>query len=1366
MSDNIRIKTTPGGGEKSVNVQVKQKFDFIEILSLKISQEEAYRRFCSDYGVVVGRVIVNNGLGVPNAKVSVFIPIDDEDKADPETLGLYPFEVITDKDADGIPYNLLPRNSRGKDDCFTPVGTFPSKREILDNEQYQDIYCKYYKYTTTTNESGDFMLFGLPVGTHFLHVDTDLSDIGILSQRPYDAIRQGVDKRKFSSPTKFKGRGETSSLTQIKTVSPQSVTVLPFWGDVDECEVGITRADVDLATDITPHAFFIGSVIGDNEKDSVNKNCKPRRKMGEVDRLTTGAGRIEMIRETEGGGIERFDVEGGEVIDDNGTWAYQIPMNLDYMVTSEDGRLVPSGDRTRGIPTRARVRFRAGMNITGDEGRLRSRARYLIPNNPDTFGQVDYNFDNTVNKDNLAEMSWNKIYTVKNMIPRWSSNQRVDSRRFIGIKDVDNTNFNPFPFNKIDTNGNPLFTILCLIIELIGVIVKLVNRFVVSLINNIIFLLNGILFAICSVLATLGDIIDIEIVGISICKDCAEKLCIGNWNGSSCECQDILGYLPWITTRCGEDEYCVGCKYGDDGANPTNIQQKTFDATTERVGSFRWPGSNNENKWDDTQPKGDAGWTSCIALNLAESFNVFRFDFFNDWINGTLYNFLFKIKTRKKGAGKQRFCDIDCERDDLDFEIEGTDNNEDGNSDNKCNTNYLVDNCTLAKPNPTGSVSLLKDNDNLSKSHTRLKLKEGVIKRYKGELYYPSISRSGYKLFATDLVNLGSIFDNDWEGSPKIYNFMVDTTYNIPPLTAEENEGPNEEPGDIDVSGFDSADKDAQSLILDLSCFGVDVDSINCNNIKRLCEFGVGLDEDREDSQGNIIENNAIIENQDVDNPFIRGAFASLNSNAIPLTTELRFDSGIATDENGQNYLDTNYDIFRNPTNGVIEQYDNSFYFYFGLLPGKTALSKFKTKYVTECIPESDIDFYVVTNSIVEDDAAAAFTGELVVEVIGGSGPFEFVWTGPNGYSQTFTNVTTPINTISNLEAGTYEVQVTDSAGNVTEESFVVPGPLPLNGSAQVSPVTTNGGNDGQILVTAFGGDNSNYVITIISGPTVVSDSDSDPNLGLFENLSVGTYDIRITDAQGQTFDITGLEVGEPAGLIVTTTVTPIVCPGSDTGAVSLGVSGGNLPYTIEWSVNGTVDPAFNNAFGISNIGSGTYSATVSDSNGQTTTVSEVLVSVGNAVTASRGFTDVTCIDSEDGVITVTVSDGTAPYDVVVDGVTQTISTSGGQTVFSNLPPANYPISITDANGCATSAPTTLIGKPELPLDTSGISVITNTDTGGTFTSYTRSGNATGGWGGYTYTWLANGSVTTNTDQNANQLLVTDANGCTDIINF
>jgi hypothetical protein len=85
----IRVRTTPDGSDKYLKVKLDQEFDFIEVLSLKISQEEAYRNFCSDYGVVVGRVIINSGYGVPNARVSIFVPIDDVDINDPVIKGLY-----------------------------------------------------------------------------------------------------------------------------------------------------------------------------------------------------------------------------------------------------------------------------------------------------------------------------------------------------------------------------------------------------------------------------------------------------------------------------------------------------------------------------------------------------------------------------------------------------------------------------------------------------------------------------------------------------------------------------------------------------------------------------------------------------------------------------------------------------------------------------------------------------------------------------------------------------------------------------------------------------------------------------------------------------------------------------------------------------------------------------------------------------------------------------------------------------------------------------------------------------------------------------------------------------------------------------
>ena len=77
MSKSYRIRTTPGedNGYLKVNVDLNQNYDHLEILSLKISQVDEYQNYCSDYGVIAGRVDVNNGFGVPNVKVSIFVPV-------------------------------------------------------------------------------------------------------------------------------------------------------------------------------------------------------------------------------------------------------------------------------------------------------------------------------------------------------------------------------------------------------------------------------------------------------------------------------------------------------------------------------------------------------------------------------------------------------------------------------------------------------------------------------------------------------------------------------------------------------------------------------------------------------------------------------------------------------------------------------------------------------------------------------------------------------------------------------------------------------------------------------------------------------------------------------------------------------------------------------------------------------------------------------------------------------------------------------------------------------------------------------------------------------------------------------------------
>ncbi len=153
MSENsksYRIKTTIGN-DTYVSVNLEQDYDTFDILSMKLTSSDVYRLHNSNYGVVAGRVQANCGFGVPNAKISIFISADSVDSD--EMRKVYSYSSSVSRGSDGVRYNLLPDEKVG--DCHQIVGTCPNKRYLLDNDVIMEVFEKYYKYTTRTNNAGD-----------------------------------------------------------------------------------------------------------------------------------------------------------------------------------------------------------------------------------------------------------------------------------------------------------------------------------------------------------------------------------------------------------------------------------------------------------------------------------------------------------------------------------------------------------------------------------------------------------------------------------------------------------------------------------------------------------------------------------------------------------------------------------------------------------------------------------------------------------------------------------------------------------------------------------------------------------------------------------------------------------------------------------------------------------------------------------------------------------------------------------------------------------------------------------------------------------------------------------------------------------
>lgn len=1178
MSNNsIRIRTTPDGKDKYVKVKLDQEFDFIEVLSLKITQAEAYRNFCADYGVVVGRVFVNNGFGVPNARVSIFIPIDDIDKDDPIISGLYPYEVVSDKDIDGKRYNLLPKNSETDNDCYTPVGTFPNKREILDDPEMNHVYCKYYKFTTSTNFAGDYMIFGVPIGNYTVHVDADISDIGIASQRPYDSISQGAPIQMFDSPTKFKGGTNLDKLIQIKSTNA-GVNVQPFWGSVENCEIGISRIDLDLNYDIRPSAIFMGGAFGDTDNNSVNKNCRPRRRMGKICEQNTSEGTIEMIRKTLDGKIEKLDIEGGRLIDENGAWAYQVPMNLDYYYTNEFGELVLSEDPNKGIPTRASVRFKIGMDVTGGEGRVRTRANHLVPHNPTNANEIDYEFGELTKDVSFRDMYWNKIYSVSNFISRYqksSSLNPVNDRNFIGLKDVDDCvgEKNPAPFNRVNTVFNPLFSIICLIMTIIEFIIFIVNTVLVPTLNIIMVAVNAIITFICTLVSIIRRIL--RAIGL---RRLARRLKFG-FCGRSYWVPCIGAYCPAQSDESSKlySPGCLNTNFFPIGKGWDTLEEKQGNIFTNRFGAL----------------------SDCVSFEMAKLLNLFQFDFYNDWLNGSLYFFLAKYKKRRR---REKYCNYDC-------------------SGNDCSSSVLFDTCYETED----------DKESVG-------VREGIIKKYNNELFYAASTKNGnYKMYATEIINLGSVFKCDWQGVPKIQEFLTPTTYIIPPTTDTllDNSTTVDTSGQVEIASV------SQGLFFKINCAGIDVRPRQALNIRHACEFGVGLDELDFEDDGTPIDVNHIIGPNEINSQYgkyVRDVFYGLNYTinnvniTLPYTTNFnlneRTNDGIynfaTTPDNGEDYV--NFRGYLN--NNSFSQPKHSFYFYFGTVPGATGLEKMNNKFFTKCFPTLTLEFFIridETTAISEDnvnDGTATFT------IISGVGPFEYIISGPNGYntSGTLTQPNTT-QTLNGLAQGTYTINVTDSDGVVITQTFEVSAPIPLYASANVTNDNTNISSpyNGEITLTSVGGGSGTYTATLYnSGNVIIAEDVPITQLPLvFSNLQADVapninpqlsgfsgYYIVVTDTSTppQTFVIYNLPINGVSGLNVVVNTLPPTCFDSINGKITITATGGVPPYIFNTNLT-SVQP--NESFSgpaITSAPIGDYNITVSDNSNPEQTYSTNII--------------------------------------------------------------------------------------------------------------------------------------------------------------
>lgn len=978
MKNYYRIRTNVAS-DQVVRAKLTQDIDFLEILSLKIRQEDTYKLHVSNYGVIVGRVLANDAFGIPNAKVSVFIPLDEDDKVNSEITNLYPYTDIQTKDKDNRRYNLLPDESN--DICYRVVGTFPNKRLVLDNGTEIEVFEKYWKYTTVTNKSGDYMIFGVPTGNHQVHVDVDLSDIGVLSQKPRDFMYKGYSITQFDNSSQFKESTNLDNLSQLLSQT-SSVYVYPFWGDTDVEEIAITRCDLQVQYKFEPTCVFFGCIVSDNFSNNIGDKCNPSKYVGFNRNLVAGEGTIEMIRKTQDGLVEEFQIQGNRLIDGDGVWCYQIPMNLDYVGTDEFGNIVPTDDPKKGIPTRTSVRFRISMQETSSEGVSRHRAKYLVPNvhhvvrknngvyiyEPNKYTQC-YEFGSATPDEFFRDLYWNKVYSVKNYIPRIQLGSAKNTQKYSAIRTVNlSENLNPFPFNHARFRLFFAYRVLCILMTVVISIICALNALISFLPSK------------CFKLPLIG------------------KICLFGWICDIVKCISLTGGLS-------EDE-------------DSNVEYfPCCDRKASKCMKCEEPGCVKESDYGTLM--------NTVQQSLAQEYDTVNLDFYNDWVNGCLYLPLwFWKKTKKKkflfGLFSKKAINRYC----------------------NCDSNYkklrITENCSLH----TDSKYLTTDSDSGEKYHYQYPysptiIGHGIIKEVENKdglkIYYysPGVPTTNdyrdtteetvsyVRLYSTDIILLGSLNECDLDNLPRPFINLPSSTANIPYIATLrddatdseiEQDGTSNDSGTIEVTGMDwLGDNVNNGLFMDLTCVKVKTKPKTCINLARMSELGVTLDARYFDA----ISNNGVLKYDNerpadglitryelVDNE-TRAMFASLNHNGLQEKTynpntgyntykliynyPTDFDGHmnkyspsytsklkvVTYDNQDISYVDYKFgtidknDVrhFYNPNTGQMPLFNNSFYFYFGLNEGNTAIDKFNNLFYSECFKNYKYPFSIIVSS-------------------------------------------------------------------------------------------------------------------------------------------------------------------------------------------------------------------------------------------------------------------------------------------------------------------------------------------------------------------------------------------------------------------
>lgn len=152
-----------------------------------------------------------------------------------------------------------------------------------------------------------------------------------------------------------------------------------------------------------------------------------------------------------------------------------------------------------------------------------------------------------------------------------------------------------------------------------------------------------------------------------------------------------------------------------------------------------------------------------------------------------------------------------------------------------------------------------------------------------------------------------------------------------------------------------------------------------------------------------------------------------------------------------------------------------------------------------------------------------------------------------------------------------------------------------------------------------------------------------------------------------------------------------VSCPGQQDGSITLNPVGGTPPFTAVWTPAAT-------GLQISNLDTGTYSVLLTDLTGCRFLDTFQLTSP-TGITLAFDTKPPLCFGQTDGSLSITgITGGAEPYSLTING-TPAILGPSLPAVYGPIPPGDYKLVLSDANGCETEETAIVAMPPALMLE-------------------------------------------------------------------